>query len=333
MSDVNVISVGGYGYTGGTAVKDLLREIKDFSVLDVEFRLIKDPYGLMDLENNLVHNWRNHLNSDIHIKDFLWFVQNLARVNGKLNKLGLNYSGRINKDFIKLTIEFLNKICDFEYDGNWHLLLFKEFYLKQLYSKVRRRFHHGKTHTQKMYYSKPSRDLFVDASKEYIRNLFSNFNNSNVVLQNAIDTYNPEQGLNYFNSAKMIIIDRDPRDIYVDVIKKHDASFLGEALVKNRDVQKFINDFKNRRERLNEIRQIKDILIIRFEEFINNYDELLMDIFSFLGIDKSSHVEPRFYFNPDKSKKNIGLWKSYKYQKEIRMIEKELFDFCYDITK
>ena len=34
-------------------------------------------------------------------------------------------------------------------------------------------------------------------------------------------------------------------------------------------------------------------------------------------------------FNPDNSKKNIGIWKKYRDMPEIKLIEKELAEYCY----
>ena len=35
------------------------------------------------------------------------------------------------------------------------------------------------------------------------------------------------------------------------------------------------------------------------------------------------------FFNPDNSKKNVGIWKRYKHLPEIIQIEKELAEYCY----
>ena len=53
----NFVSISGYGWTGSSACIDILHEFKGFGALKGEFRIAKDPYGLIDLENSLVHNW------------------------------------------------------------------------------------------------------------------------------------------------------------------------------------------------------------------------------------------------------------------------------------
>ncbi len=64
------ILIAGYGWSGSSAVVDLLNEIDGFYEPHVEFRLLKDPYGLIDLRHALVEHW-DILNSDIAIRDFL----------------------------------------------------------------------------------------------------------------------------------------------------------------------------------------------------------------------------------------------------------------------
>ena len=68
------ICVSGYGWSGSGAVVDLLQEFEGYVSLDIEFRLIKDAYGISDLENFLVYNW-DVLRSDKAVKDFLWFTR------------------------------------------------------------------------------------------------------------------------------------------------------------------------------------------------------------------------------------------------------------------
>ena len=67
--DLNFISVIGYGWTGSSAYIDLLEEFSGVGVLPGEFRIAKDPYGLIDLEDSLVHNW-DFIRHDVAIRRF-----------------------------------------------------------------------------------------------------------------------------------------------------------------------------------------------------------------------------------------------------------------------
>ena len=72
-----------------------------------------------------------------------------------------------------------------------------------------------------------------------------------------------------------------------------------------------------------------NILRLRFEEIILDYQNVLNKIYKFLDIDKSLHVEKGKYFNPEYSKKNIWIWKNIPDQKAISKIEEQLKKYCF----
>ena len=72
------------------------------------------------------------------------------------------------------------------------------------------------------------------------------------------------------------------------------------------------------------------MMVVRFEELVLQYSITVTKVLRFLGIDEDKHIHPKKYFNPEISKKNIGLWKSFANQDSIDLIYRELRDFCYD---
>ena len=90
LDELRFIAVSGYGWSGSGACIDILREFKGVNGPNNEFRIIKDPYGLLDLENSLVDNW-DFVRHDVAIKDFLKYCKVLGRGAGlfkKKNKRG-----------------------------------------------------------------------------------------------------------------------------------------------------------------------------------------------------------------------------------------------------
>ena len=73
---LHFVSVGGYGWTGSSACIDILKEFEGFGDLNGEFRIIKDPYGISDLEHSLVDSW-DFVRHDIAIQDFLNYTNNI----------------------------------------------------------------------------------------------------------------------------------------------------------------------------------------------------------------------------------------------------------------
>jgi hypothetical protein len=327
---LNYLSVGGFGISGGTAILDLMREFDNFNEVKVEFRLIKDPYGILDLQDKLTTNWDSHYHSDIAIKDFLWLAKNLNRNSRKLSKYGHNYSKIISKEFIKDTTEYIEKLSQFKFYGIWHLLKYKKNFLQQIINKIFKKL--NKENLELMYYSKINNDSFIRITKDYINSIFNHFlmNNKTVLLHNAIPTHLPGKAMKYFDTIKIIVVDRDPRDIYCDIINKKIHSFLGTNVNDINFVQKFVQNFIDRRENLNELKDNKNILYLHFEDIILKYEKSLYEIYSFLDLSKENHVYKLLYFNPEKSLKNIGLWKTFNDQKDIKYIEEKLGNYLYN---
>lgn len=73
-----------------------------------------------------------------------------------------------------------------------------------------------------------------------------------------------------------------------------------------------------------------NVLRIRYEDIVLKYDDTLNEIYNFLGEEPSVHIDKKLFFNPENSKKNIGLWKKVNRYKEIQVIEKKLSDFLYN---
>jgi hypothetical protein len=327
MNNLNYVAVSGYGWSGSGAVVDLLREFKDYKSLDVEFRLLKDPYGIVDLESFLVNNW-DILRSDVAIRDFLWFTSILDKSGSRFSRIGENLSTRLYVDFKSETIKYIDNLTSLKYIGysmiyNYNIpsvILFIRKVLRKLavisINKI-------------MYLSKPTQEKFEFETRQYIERIFKNFfiknNIKTLVLDQAIPISNINATMKYFKNIKLIIVDRDPRDIYVDLI-------INKALV-GAD-----NNIEERPKRFVEYYNLQrssidlndNILQIRFEDLVINYNKTVNVIKSFLGED-IFHINKYKYLKPEKSLKNICLWKSFKNQDEIDYIYSKLKYQCYDV--
>jgi hypothetical protein len=135
--------------------------------------------------------------------------------------------------------------------------------------------------------------------------------------------------LNYFDELKVILVDRDPRDLYL--LQKHEYH---EMFIPYRNVESFVKWYRMVREcKQNE--EHPDILKIKFEDLIYLYDITTQKIIDFSGIDASLWHHKRKVFDPDISIKNTN--KKLKYtsksdKREIAYIEKHLSLYCYDFS-
>lgn len=320
----NYVIVLGYGWSGSSAVVDLLKEYEDAMAPDVEFRLIKDPYGLIDLKNSLVYRW-DPLNSDIAIKDFLWLIDHLNYSQSCFSlKAGLGYEKSIGDQFIAATNEFLEKVIDFEYESRWWFFDFKKDKLNFLRRKIERRLKVHRKADWRTYFARPTEEEFDKYAKEYINRIFSSYSEyRTIVLDQAVPTQMYPCAFDYFENVKIIIVDRDPRDIYVDLI--YGNNLIGKELRRSRNPEVYVKWHNAFRKRVGLEENYKEkVLRIRFEELVLQYNETVSKIESFLDINKKSHIRSFKYFNPEKSKDNVGMWKRYEGKSEIEYIHRNI---------
>jgi len=123
---------------------------------------------------------------------------------------------------------------------------------------------------------------------------------------------------------KAVIVRRDPRDQYVSQFyesNKHDGDLLEE----------FIRKLKLYRKRVNDTQKINTftnrILEINFEDFILK-ETVRNDVLLFCGFTEND-LKFKNSFNPEDSKKNIGLYKTFKFKKHIKIIEREFPELLY----
>lgn len=333
MKSINFILINGYGWSGSSAVVDLLKEYDTNYVPTKEFRLIKDPHGLIDLDRALT-NPIDALNEDIAIREFCWFSNIYFNKPSKFKKVALGYSNDFGKDIKTITKKYLASIVTYEYKGYWWYLDMWFSNTKAFLLKVLRKLHiyNHREHT-KMKLMINNEENFIKKTKSYLDEMFNfaiNENITNVVLDQAIPANRSDLANRYFNSYKIIIVDRDPRDVYVDLIKE--KSLVGYDVAINHDVELFVKWFKKVRTEYSTY-DCKNVLKIRFEQLINDYDAVLEQVEHFLGLLPSSHIYKMAFLNPNNSKKNIGMWKEYPYQNEIRKIEEELSEYLPNFKK
>ncbi|SHF04087.1 MULTISPECIES: sulfotransferase [Caloramator] len=329
-----IITCASYGGTGSSAVSDLFKEFENVkSMGDFEFSIAHDVDGISDLQHYIVDDM-HRLKVDEAIYRFKKLTNNIAP----------NYERFFNNKFKEITNEYINSLIDVEWDGFW---------LQQplRYGKIERKIRYGipgkiqriknslfgKKHDyefvvyykrSKMYYS-CARDRFIENTRKYFEKLFYELDVNNefeyLVLDQLIPPNNTERYLNYFNNLKCIVVDRDPRDLYI-LNKK----YWREGWIPTEDVNVYIKWYRLLREHLKYEKDDDRVLRVKFEDFIYNYDKTINEVLKFAGIDSSKHTKKQQYFNPNISIKNTKLWeKNIEFSDEIRLIEDKLNEFCY----
>lgn len=126
------------------------------------------------------------------------------------------------------------------------------------------------------------------------------------------------------NNLKQIVVYRDPRDqLMCNIIWSGHVPYYETAVGQYLDFKTALKNYS-----LYEAYH-PDRLFISFEELINNYDSSVDKICTFLKIDKNNHVNKFKHFNPEVSRKNIGIYKKYHNQKLMQEIYEHFKKYCY----
>lgn len=317
----NVIILGGFANSGKTALVYCLSEVESVYYFDDEPRFISDPDGIMSLESALVHNW-NIFQSDKAIKRFDKLIKTLC------NKYRSPYFWRnTNRMFsgklYDISREYINELIDYSYKGMWTGInnpVYKIFWkLNMMFDK--RIFKNNKN----IYVSMPD-DLFHSKTKKYLNNLINiatpnSFKYS--LLNEPFSSIHPTRVIDYFKEAKLIIVHRDPRDSYCNLMNEQ-SDFMPKDINQYIKLYRYMSNESKRNEK-----DDNRVLRINFEDLILHYEDTKKGVFEFLGIDESDHVNKFKYFDPNISIKNIGIWKKYKNQDDMKKIYIKLTEYCY----
>jgi len=192
----------------------------------------------------------------------------------------------------------------------------------------------GLSNAVPMYFARPSKDKFVLETNRYLRRLFENYATNKklykVVLDQSISPLNIKKTIRYVDGAKLILVDRDPRDIYATMI--NEKRLLGADNSYNNLVDKYIvwhNSLRKETTPIIDNSFVKNkVLKLNFEDFFINYDRTIMKIVEFLDID-FKHSKKGTRFQPERINNHVGIWKDLQDQNAVLKIEEKLSKYCF----
>lgn len=340
MKKQKIITCTGYGGTGSSAITDLLKEFQNiYSYGDFEFKFLLNPDGIRDLEYGLIENNERNV-TDYRVKHFKKKMDYLYKT--KIN----SYKKIFGENFKIYTDEYIRKLIKVQWKGYGPKDILEETLIKKVLYYGERfiqkkilgikeggaRFYKNKN---PMSYTYLSKEDFYSETKEYLNKLFMTLlteEKDYLALDQLVPPNNINKYLDYFYDLKVVVVDRDPRDVYL-----LNEIFWYESWIPTKDIDTFIKWYKLLREHQKtelETENKERILRIKFEDMIFNYEETLNKVLNFLGISKEKHIRKKEFFNPEISIENTRLFKSYlQYQENIKLIEKELGEFCYNFPE
>ena len=346
---VSPVVVSGFGATGSSSVIHFLRE--QYGFVDpkpkgntFEFRLIKDPGGLMDLRRALKKNsyWNNYS----YIHDFI----NQTKVNSRLSKSnfltrflwpselkyqqGFALDKLTNNNFSDLTEKFIFELVDVKHKFNWWNHYRNLNFYQELIQHVQNKF------------TKSENNSFLvkikDLDEEEMNNNFANYldqifkfivevylkkyhwfdtktlslNKFHLLLDQGVLPEEIDESIKILpEGTKIIVVSRDPRDVYI-------SSMSQNSLTRNfpSDVKEFCKIYKTQYQHFNN-QKSQNILHLKFENWIFENKKEIQRIEDFLKtkLNSNKKFEGKF-FSIEWSKSRIGKWKNYQDKSKIEYI-------------
>ncbi len=321
------IACVGYHYTGAGVIDDLFRECDNVfqGEYEAELRFLHDPDGVSDLEYHLVEN-PHRLSSGLVIKRFISYAKRNAR---QINKV-------VGKEWVKLATSYAESLAQIKYHGYTLgdlLFLTKtekvRFFICRVLNKllpksIRKPKDSNQLPSVVTYYSRLEENEFLEHTISFVEEVCKKANKESkefIMLDQLVGSNYPERYLRYVNDIKVIIVDRDPRDVYISRIMVNDK-------VLPKDPHDFCIYYRGIRKRTGGTPD--NCLDVRFEDMIYHYEENVKRVLDFVGINVLHHINPKKYFNPEVSCRGTRLWEKYpQYNDAVLIIEKELKEFLY----
>lgn len=342
-----LISVQGFGWTGSSALIDLMREfdkccvcgfaeiysgihndnlVKKIINFEIDYYRELKLWNLQDCfdsDDELVNNW------------------NLKRLIKKSKEFS-NYKDFFGLDFLKYFNEFLLSIANFNV-GFQSIslplpLMFNGFGENNIAKDDNQNERYGILYSLKQM----SKQEFLNKSKKFNQLILKHLNSKEILVLDQFlgceNGYDLDLHSKYLGEdIKQICVYRDPRDQFYTLLHLSGLDYEDDNILQSRRIDRIcrsVGDFKDFLLNVANIERYKEYhpnrLMIRFEDLINDYENSITTICDFLGIDKSHHINKGKYFIPEVSRKNIGIYKNYHDQRVMDKIKEELGEYCYE---
>lgn len=334
-----VVSTCSFGSSGSSAVTDYLAECENVCVFDkLEFTLVTQIDGIEDLEFHIMKQNSRHSSGVYAIQRFRKVINNRLK--------GWNKRTGISKEFVKtLTDEYINEITQVRYKSFSPKIDKRHSAFLQTYmgnSIIRQRLIYG---LEKKKIIKTNVDFypldyinvsikpenFYSATKKYLTRLLEAMGcdfSKMVVLDQAFSGNDPVKSFPFFDDVYAIVVDRDPRDMYIFAKK---VLLSKGRFMPSDNVEDFIKYYRALRENQPYKESHPRVLSLKFEDMVYNYEETVNKIDKFLNIENKNR---RTIFIPEMSAANTCLIRKFPELKaDILRIEEELSEYLFDFSK
>lgn len=335
---MNLIDLSGYSFTGKSAVYDVISEWDGFYShgKEFEFDLIRVQGGLIELRQALTQEHWSPVRSSEAIRNFLRLVHHIGGDRSLLSRFkrsGAQYDYYL-PGFSLLTKEFVGSLIEASWQCEWPFALYSRDKGFITGIKLARKF--GFSREDSVYLARLSEKQFDAKSREYFERLFAPIAAKGfrwLVLNNAFEPFSPERSIGFFNHAKAIVVDRDPRDVYISALRagKIEGSQVGLA-VTGGSVSNFIRRFRIYRS--SATAKSPHVYRMQFESLVLDYEAEVKRLRAFLGDASVATTSQARAFDPVNSARNVGQWKrldDLRLMDDVALIKSELSEYCLDV--
>lgn len=325
-----ILGTCGFGNTGASAVLDYFRGYTNIDIFDrFEFQLLHQADGINDLKYHLTQSCER-IACNAAISRFIRLQKKGAFGNNIRKIIGNKYDEWVLEYISELLLcEWMGESSTYDpidissFSRN-RIIRFAERSINYLLRKVNMKWHCPKY--RKKYFSMMTEMEFDQITKKHLKKLLSllNFSEHNLIVVDMLfSSTNPEHGMEFFDDAKAIIVNRDPRDVYVSAkLHPEDSRFMP-----NDSVEKFIVYYRTMQRFLE---TSSNVMIVQYEDLIYKYFETTNAIKQFLQL-KDIPENEFVYFDPTYSVRYTKRQNLYdKYPDDVKMIEKKLQEYLYD---
>lgn len=331
-----IIGTCGFGATGSSAITDYLNEYDFIQIVGkTEFTWVSQPDGLIDLEYHLKYPHGRYADSYKAIERYFKLCEKNSYM---IQRFGVNYNDYINSvnKFIgslpiaEWTTSYSLDSCKSFFEKVYRVLLLRSNYIVKWEKK------HGvqweKYPYKKIKYS-AFPDNFDEIAKKHVMEVIGMMNvdlNRPIVFDQPFSGNNPQSCFKYFEDPYAIVVDRDPRDLFI-----YGRVFLagrwGFHIMPLNDVKSFVTFYRGLRDNQPYKEKHDRVLSLKLGDLIYRYDETTAKIREFLHLPENPN--PKSIFDPALSMANTQLWLRYpQFEKEVKYIEQELPDYLYDYS-
>lgn len=301
------ILVCGLWWSGSGAVVDLLREYKKIGYVSIypEFNDFRRGGMLADLILNQSEEFNTHI------------------LNKYINKIKLSFQLK------KYSKYLFKKLFNRKYKMNYIFIRLKNIIPNNKHAYLLQNL------VQNININLPKQRK-IELINNYINELGSIYAKKNEYVlfdQPIYISKHSDLWPQIFAPFKLIIVFRDPRDQFADIIRNNHLFYynfeqpslkISHEKKRADGIQFHINTLMENYKSINYLIEKlgrNKILLINFEKLITDYELTIKDIENFIGIDSTFHVNKLGHFKPEVSKKNIKIYPKYLDENELQMLD------------